>query len=321
MNDARALARAFLVSCRKRMKGTEESTGMNTNGYELRESARARHMRIAVHEDGHVIITVPQRGVRGRFARMTADAFVISHQGWIEEMRTKIARRRTRFERAYGTPIALPKLRRGTRAYREAVASARALVTERARHFADAGGFRYGTISIRNQKTRWGSCSGKGNLSFNLYLAHVPPALLDYVVVHELAHTKHHDHSSALRTSAVLVTPGFAQFVINIFIFQLPGAAVLKVAVNLKLWRVYITYIGHMSIAAGITSGGLSFLRYRAFFGAGSIRLEYLGERPVDLLSDDQEADGRAHNRGDNDATYIRDARCRTHEPPPLNST
>ncbi len=174
-----------------------EAALTNTLEYELRESARAKNMRIAVHEDGRVIVTVPRTGVQGKRARMRAGAFVASHRAWIAETREKIARRRARFERTYGAPIPLPKLRRGTRAYREAVAATREMVTERVRHFAAVGGYRHGTVSIRSQKTRWGSCSGKGNLSFNLYLVYVPRTLLEYVVAHELAHTKHHDHSAA----------------------------------------------------------------------------------------------------------------------------
>jgi predicted metal-dependent hydrolase len=92
------------------------------------------------------------------------------------------------------THIQLPRMRRGTRPYKEAVEYTRALVTERTANHARTHGFVYGTISIRKQKTRWGSCSTQGNLSFNYRLGFLPPELLDYVVVHELCHTLEHNH-------------------------------------------------------------------------------------------------------------------------------
>jgi predicted metal-dependent hydrolase len=76
--------------------------------------------------------------------------------------------------------------------------AARAIVTERVRHFLSYYGPRHGIalgrISIRNQKSRWGSCSKKGNLNFTYKLAFLPPELRDYVIVHEICHVKEFNH-------------------------------------------------------------------------------------------------------------------------------
>jgi len=72
---------------------------------------------------------------------------------------------------------------------------ARALVLERLLHFAPLFGVSLKKVFIKNSRTRWGSCSSKGNLNFNYRLALIEPELVDYVVVHELCHLKHFNHS------------------------------------------------------------------------------------------------------------------------------
>ena len=74
---------------------------------------------------------------------------------------------------------------------------AKETITKRASYFARLMGVSYRNITIREQKTRWGSCSSEKNLNFNWKLILAPPEVLDYVVVHELAHRKEMNHSKA----------------------------------------------------------------------------------------------------------------------------
>ena len=77
----------------------------------------------------------------------------------------------------------------------------------RAAYFAPIVGVTYGRITIRNQKTRWGSCSTKGNLNFNCLLMLTPPEVIDYVVVHELCHRKEMNHSKRFWDEVERVLP------------------------------------------------------------------------------------------------------------------
>ena len=88
---------------------------------------------------------------------------------------------------------------------------ARRVIGQRVSYFAAKMGVTCGRIFIRAQKTRWGSCSGQGNLNFNWKLILMPPEILDYVVVHELAHRKQMNHSPAFWAEVERILPDWRE--------------------------------------------------------------------------------------------------------------
>ena len=83
------------------------------------------------------------------------------------------------------------------------------VIPQRVAYYARLLGVTYGRITIRNQKSRWGSCSSKGNLNFNCLLMAAPAEVLDSVVAHELCHRKHMDHSKAFYAELYKLFPDY----------------------------------------------------------------------------------------------------------------
>ena len=83
------------------------------------------------------------------------------------------------------------------------------VIPERVKYYAPKVGVTYGRITIRNQRTKWGSCSGKGNLNFNCLLMLAPPEVIDSVVVHELCHLKEMNHSDKFYAEVLRVYPDY----------------------------------------------------------------------------------------------------------------
>jgi predicted metal-dependent hydrolase len=86
---------------------------------------------------------------------------------------------------------------------------ARKVIPQKVAYYARIMGVTYGRITIRNQKTRWGSCTSTGNLNFNCLLMMTPEAILDYVVVHELCHRKEMNHSARFWAQVEKILPDY----------------------------------------------------------------------------------------------------------------
>lgn len=83
------------------------------------------------------------------------------------------------------------------------------VIPKRVAYFAEIVGVTYGRITIRNQKSKWGSCSSKGNLNFNCLLMLMPTEVQDYIVVHELCHRKEMNHSPKFWAEVRKVLPDY----------------------------------------------------------------------------------------------------------------
>ncbi len=175
---------------------------MRIHMHTIQESLRATRLSLAVHPDGRVTVTKPKR-----VSERDAEAFVLKHQEWIEAAREKFRRISAKKK---PEQIQLPRPRKNSNAYKEARKLARTLVTERLTHFNALYELPYGIISIRDQKTRWGSCSANGNLSFNYRIVYLPQELQDYVIVHELSHVKEHNHSERFWREVAKTVPNHA---------------------------------------------------------------------------------------------------------------
>jgi len=139
-------------------------------------SRRAKHLIINVKPFSGVRVAVPY-GVSWE----KAERIVISKMGWIQKQQAKIERIRQKFG-----SLDLGRLNK---------AAARRKLLHRLEELAEWNGFDYNKAFIRNQKTRWGSCSTSNNINLNIKLILLPDELIDYVILHELLHTRVKNHS------------------------------------------------------------------------------------------------------------------------------
>ncbi len=160
----------------------------------VRTSPRAKRLRLAVHPDGSVVVTIPQR-----VAVYHAEAFVRNMAHWI------------RARQAYWRAHPQPRPRFTAADYKKYKEEARWRLTEMVVRYAQVYGFSYRAITIRNQRTCWGSCSRKKTLSFNYKLIFLPARVQEYVVVHELCHLREMNHSPKFWTLVSQIIPDYTE--------------------------------------------------------------------------------------------------------------
>lgn len=156
--------------------------------YQLICSAR-KSIAIQLLPGGEVVVRAPKRMRSGDI-----EAFVQSKRDWLE---------------AHLANQPQPKLRE--QELQTLMRHAREVLPQIAAAFAPLIGVTYGTITIRAQHTRWGSCTGEGNLNFNCLLMLTPDEVMEYVVVHELCHRKQMNHSTLFWAEVERVLPNYRE--------------------------------------------------------------------------------------------------------------
>jgi len=140
----------------------------------FKQSERAKYIRVIVQSSSNIVVIVP-KGI----SFQQAEEFVKSKKAWIKKHQSKLQL----LEQNY-TASAVDRRK------------AKALLQKRLNQLSREYSLPYNKLTIRNQKTRWGSCSCKNNISLNYKLVLLPEELLDYVLVHELVHTKIKNHGT-----------------------------------------------------------------------------------------------------------------------------
>lgn len=146
----------------------------------LAQTKRARRITLSVRLSGEVRISFPLF-----ISRREALAFLEERMAWILQARERMAKRIGLRQQATPSAAEVEALR----------AAAKAELPQRVEALARRYGFRYGRITIRASRTKWGCCTVQNNLSLSLFLMTLPPHLRDFVLLHELCHTVHHNHS------------------------------------------------------------------------------------------------------------------------------
>lgn len=163
--------------------------------------SKRRTISITVLPDGSVIVRAPYL-----CTRRTADAFVAQKEAWIDRTRKKLAEQAKKAEEDVHIAATEKFSEEELAQFKK---SARKILIPLVEEYAEIIGVSYGRVTIRAQKTRWGSCSSKGNLNFNCLLVLMSESVQRYVVVHELCHRKYMNHSKAFWSEVEKYHPSY----------------------------------------------------------------------------------------------------------------
>ncbi len=159
------------------------------------QKSRRRSMCIHVAADRKIIVKVPLGT-----PTFLAEKFIREKKDWITKQLKKLEKQ-SELADSMG-PLTEEDIRQIKK-------KARLLIPQRVDYYAKLAGISYKRIFIRLQKSRWGSCSADGNLNFNCLLVLMPPEILDSVVVHELCHRRHMNHSRAFYDEVLKIFPDY----------------------------------------------------------------------------------------------------------------
>ena len=146
--------------------------------YTFRKSRRGKYMRLTIKTDASLVVSLPWR-----LSEETAMKFVLQKADWILKKVNYFRNNKSTLP---------PAVRKDYLQYKKL---AREIVEKKLAYFNEFYNFKISRISIRNQKTRWGSCSKMGNLNFSYRIIYLPEKLCDYIIVHELCHIGEFNHS------------------------------------------------------------------------------------------------------------------------------
>lgn len=167
---------------------------MSLLNYEVKRKKGSKRLRISVHQDRKVVVTLPDY-----LREIDARNFVKQKIKWIQNSLKKMRK----------TVRILPI--RTKRDFISNKEKAGLIVRQKIDYFNKFYKLKIEKITIRNQRSRWGSCSKKGNLNFNYQLIYLPEKQIDYLIVHELCHIKFFNHSHLFWESVRETIPDYKE--------------------------------------------------------------------------------------------------------------